>query len=47
MNKLLTRGVLTLMLTCVVSIPALSQKNAVKENPATPSPAATIGRMTG
>ena len=36
MKKLLTRGVLMLTLTCVVSIPALTQKNAqknaVKEN---------------
>src|SRR5258706_15342060 len=31
MNKLITRGVLMLTLTCVVSIPALTQKNAQKE----------------
>ena len=31
MNKLLTRGVLMLMLACVVGIPALSQKNAQRE----------------
>src|SRR5258708_38848842 len=32
MNKLLTRGVLILMLTCVVSIPALSYEKAQKDS---------------